>query len=259
MHECELCEKSFICELDKHIHNAWLKKTRLGMIRKAIAVTSNKGGCGLTLFSLLLAAKIKQKGYKTALLETSMSAYLPYYMGMEDAEGLEIVPGGIVPPASQMGFPYLSPLLFMGSDSKPLLWDKEAILKFIKKMIINTNWGDVDILLLDMPFCHVDMIKDLSSFMGDKLSQSVLLLDHKSKDSSQAKAYTSFVKEHTSLLKIVSSPSRIQGKISEKRTMLPFVDEVHNSNVPLSEVPSMLLDAYDSPLEEVSKVCLSIF
>jgi Mrp family chromosome partitioning ATPase len=259
MHECELCEKSFICELDKHIHNAWLKKTRLGMIRKTIVVTSNKGGCGLTLFSLLLAAKIKQKGYKTALIETSLSSYLPYYMGFDGTEGLDIVPGGIVPPVSTFGYPYLSPLLFMGNSPKPLFWDKEATLKFIKKMIINTNWGDVDILLLDMPFCQAEMIKDLISFMGDKLSQSVLLLDEKSRESAQAKVYTSFIKEHTSLLKVVSSPSTVQGKVSEKKTMLPFVDDVCNSDVLLSEVPAMVVDAYDEPLEEVSKVCLSIF
>ena len=261
MHECELCEKSFICELDKHVHNGWLKKTRLGMIRKAIIVTSNKGGCGLTLFSLLLAAKIKEKGYKTALVETSMSSYLPYYMGYDGPSGLEILSGGIVPPVSQYAYPYLSPMLFMGHSPKPVFWDKEAILKFTKKMLINTNWGDVDILIIDMPLCQNDMIKDLRAYMGDKLAQSVLLVDSKSRESEQTKAYVSYMKSQTDLLKVVASPSKISGKVkpTDKKVALPFVDTLWNSEVFPSDMPKILCDAYSNPLEEVSKVCLSIF
>jgi len=259
MHECELCEKSFICELDKHIHNAWLKKTRFGMIRKVIIITSNKGGCGLTLFSLLLAANIKQKGYKTALMETSMSPYLPYYMGFDGISGLDIVQGGIVPPMSPFSYPYLSPLLFMGDTSKPIFWDKEPLLKFMKKMIINTNWGDVDILLIDMPFCQNEMIKDLRAFMGDKLSQSLVLVDANSSETEQTRAYVSYMKEQTSLLKVILSPSKIKNKGTDKKTMLPFVDAVWDGNITPAQIPSVVMDAYENTLEEVSKVCLSIF
>jgi NUBPL iron-transfer P-loop NTPase len=259
MHECELCEKSFICELDKHIHNAWLKKTRLGMIRKVIVITSDKSGCGQTLFSLLLTSKIKQKGYKTALVETSMSPYLPYYMGYDTTKSLDIVPGGIVPPISPFSYPYLSPLLFMNNNNRPLFWEKEDVLKFIKKMILNTNWGDVDILLLDVPLYQLEMIKMLKAFFSDKLSQSLLLVDSRTKESEQAKSYLSYMKENTTLLKVVQSPIRTKSKDAGKKVILPFVDSVWDENVLASEIPSLLIDAYDNSLEEVSKVCLSIF
>ncbi len=259
MHECELCEKSFICELDKHIHNAWLKKTRLGMIRKVIVVTSNKGGSGQTLFSLLLASKIKQKGYKTALVETSMAPYLPYYMGYDMATGLDIVPGGIVPPVSPFAYPYLSPLLFMNQNNKPVFWDTEDVIKFIKKMIINTNWGEVDILLLDMPLGQLEMIKDLKTFFSDKLGQSLFLIDSKTKESEQTKMYFHYIKESTTLLKVIQSPIRTKSKGTDKKIVLPFVDDVWDEKVTVSEIPALLVDAYDNPLEEVSKVCLSIF
>jgi len=259
MHECELCEKSFICELDKHIHNAWLKKTRLGMIRKVIVITSDKSGCGQTLFSLLLASKIKQKGYKTALVETSMVPYLPYYMGYDTTQGLDIVPGGIVPPMSPFFYPYLSPLLFMNQNNRPVFWEKEDVIKFIKKMIINTNWGDVDILLFDMPLYQLEMIKGLKAFFSDKLSQSLLLVDSRTKESEQAKAYLSYMKENTTLLKMIQSPIKTKSKSTDKKIVLPFVEEIWNESVTVSEIPSLLVDAYDSPLEEVSKVCLSIF
>jgi len=229
------------------------------MIRKVIVITSDKNGCGQTLFSLLLASKIKQKGYKTVLVESSMAPYLPYYMGYDVAQGLDIVPGGIVPPMSPFSYPYLSPLLFMNQNNRPVFWEKEDVIKFIKKMIINTNWGDVDILLLDMPLCQLEMIKDLKAFFGDKLSQSLLLVDSRTKESEQAKAYLHYMKENTTLLKMIQSPIKTKNKSTDKKIVLPFVDSVWDESVIVSQVPSLLIDAYDNPLEEVSKVCLSIF
>ena len=229
------------------------------MIRKVIVITSDKAGSGQTLFSSLLASKIKQKGYKTALLETSMSPYLPYYMGYDTARALDIVPGGIVPPISQFSYPYLSPLLFMNQSNRPVFWEKEDIVKFIRKMVLNTNWGDVDILLLDLPLCQLEMIKDLKAFFSDKLSQSLMLIDPRTKESEQAKAYLHYMKDNTTLLKIIQSPIKTKNKNADKKIRLPFVESVWNENVLASEIPSLLVDAYDSSLEEVSKVCLSIF
>jgi len=229
------------------------------MIRKVIIITSDKNGCGQTLFSLLLASKIKQKGYKTALVETSMTPYLPYYMGYNTAQPLDIVPGGILPPMSQFAYPYLSPLLFMNQNNRPVFWEKEDVVKFIKKMIINTNWGDVDILLLDMPLCQLEMIKVLKVFFSDKLSQSLLLIDSKTKESEQAKTYLHYMKESTTLLKVIQSPLRTKSKNTDKKIVLPFIDEVWDEKTTVSQIPSLLIDSYEDPLEEVAKVCLSIF
>ena len=52
---------------------------------------------------------------------------------------------------------------------------------------------------------------------------------------------------------------KTKNKSTDKKIVLPFVDSVWNESVTALEVPSLLVEAYDNSLEEVSKVCLSIF
>jgi len=265
MHECELCEKSIVCDLDKHAHNSSVKKNRLGSIKHFLVVNSNKGGLGSTLFSIGLASKLNDMGCKTALMETSMSSSLPYYLNASETTPLELVPEGITPPLSNGGFRYLSPLLFMNQEPRVVSWDIEAVLKFIKKMIVNSNWGDIDLLIVDMPYEQSGLIRDLKVFTGDKFDRSIILMDHKRYNNLQAKFYVDYMKELTTILAVLLSPSKKKGKdtkitvpyIECPAYVLPYVDAVSSFDLDAGGVYGHLSVPYASILEEVAKTCLS--
>ncbi|MEI6092749.1 MAG: P-loop NTPase [bacterium] len=266
MHECEICEKSFVCEFDRHLHNAWIKKIRLGLIRRVLLVNSNKGGLGNTLFAALLAAKMKKMNYKVALLETSFSSSLPYYFDLPFGNGLELVPNGIIPPVSSFDYPYLSPSLFMAKDHQLVDWDKEAIIKFLKKMIINTNWGDTDILVLDLACGHLGFIDELKAFFGDRLTSSVLMLDYKQLSSPYTSAYIHYHESLTTILQVLSSPSKNNLKDKKnvadtkyKVSSLEFCDLAYFYGASPADIIKNVNELYAPVIEEVSTSCLSIF
>lgn len=266
MHECEICEKSFVCEFDRHLHNAWIKKIRLGLIRRVLLINSNKGGLGNTLFASLLATKMKKMGYKVALLETSFYSTLPYYFDYSSENGLELVANGIVPPVSIFDYPYLSPSLFMVRDPQLLDWDKDAVVKFLKKMIINTNWGDTDILIVDLACEHSGLVNDLKAFFGDKLTNSILILDYKQASSLYTKAYINYYAGITKVLHLLLSPSKNDSKDNKiindtkyKMSSLDFCEKAYHYGVDPGDIIKEVNDLYNPVLEEVSTACLSIF
>ncbi|MCX6113100.1 MAG: P-loop NTPase, partial [Proteobacteria bacterium] len=233
-------------------------------------VNSNKGGLGTTVFSALLAAKMKKMGYKTALLETSFSSVLPYYFGFSSANGLELISNGIVPPVSSFDYPYLSPSLFMINDPHVVDWDKESILRFFKKMIINTNWGDTDILIIDVSAEHTGFIKDIKAFLPEKLHHAILMVDYKQASSDYTKAYIDYFNGFMSVLYVLLSPSKIDAKEKEKEkpetygikhnlNMLPFLETAYSPDIKPNDIIKNINGLYAPILEEVSTACLSIF
>jgi Mrp family chromosome partitioning ATPase len=266
MHECEICEKSFVCEYDRHLHNSWIKKSRLSMIRKVLIINSNKGGLGNTIFSALLAAKMKKMNYKIALMETSFSSVLPYYFNYSSENGLELISSGIIPPVSTFGYPYLSPSLFMIREPHVVAWDDESTMRFLRKMIINTNWGDTDILIIDVASYHANLIKDLKTFLGDKLHNAVLIVDYRQASTDYAKAYIKHFEEILNVLYVLLSPAKRKAKedldiygTKHDVSALPFLDSVYASDAKPDQVIESIHEIYSHVLEEVSTSCLSIF
>ncbi|MFH1223795.1 MAG: P-loop NTPase [Pseudomonadota bacterium] len=264
MHECELCEKAIVCDLDKQLHNGWIKKTRLDLIKNFIVVNSNKGGLGATLFSIQMATKFHNMGYKTALLETSMSSSLPYYLATPTASGLELTSDGILPIVSKYGFMYLCPLLFMQNDPKVVNWDLDAIFNFTKKMLINSNWGDIDVLILDVPLNQTELIKNIRSFTDDKISSAVLFVDHKRYKTLQTKMYINYVKEFARVGSVLFSPSKKKSKAPDISIpdvdcpvyTLPYVDAVSFFETSSDTITDSISGAYAGVVEEVVKRCL---
>lgn len=254
-HECELCERSFSCEYDKHTHNSWVRKTRMELIKKVILVNSVKGGLGATAFSCAFAAKIASLGFKTGLIETSLSSIMPEYLEYDAQKGLEIMMDGIVPPLSEYNFFYLSPSLFMQKERKPLFWDAEAVVKFIRKIIINTNWGELDYLVVDMSSSQTGLLKEIKAFFDKKLFYAVVLVDFKEAESAQSMFHIEYVKTLADSVCVLNSPSKGPKSKGEPND-LPFVEELFCSGAKTSDVVRSIMKPYGKVLEEVTKNCL---
>ncbi|NLO56744.1 MAG: Mrp/NBP35 family ATP-binding protein [Thermovirga sp.] len=122
-----------------------------GCFKHIIAVGSGKGGVGKSSVSALLAIGLSRLGHKTALLDADITG--PSIPSMLGIHGIPSgIRNGIIPPASPMlGIRVMSMALFMEDDSKPVVWRGPLIGNVISQFWNNTEWGDAEILVIDLP------------------------------------------------------------------------------------------------------------
>ena len=225
------------------------------MIKKVVVVNSVKGGLGSTSFACALSANVAKRGLRTALIETSFSSVLPDYLEYDSQIGLEIKMDGIIPPISKYGFSYLAPSLFMQKDKKPLFWDSTAVIKFIRKMVVNTNWGDIDCLIVDVSSYQSGLLQEVKTFFGEKIVHAVVLVDFKSSTSAQVVSHVDHVKLLTNSVSVLNSPSK-DLKPKDRMSSLPFVESLFNADAKTEDVVASIIEPYVYVVEEVAKSCL---
>ena len=120
-------------------------------IAKVIAVMSGKGGVGKSLVTELLAVAAAKRGLKTAILDADITGpSIPTAFGIAEracADG----EGGILPCRSQTGIGVMSLNLLVDNPKDPVVWRGPVIAGAVKQFWSEVSWGDVDVMLVDMP------------------------------------------------------------------------------------------------------------
>lgn len=119
-------------------------------IRKVIAVVSGKGGVGKSMVTGLMAAGMKKRGHKVAILDADITGpSIPMMFGVhEKAEGTEM---GILPQRSADGMDLMSINLLLEEETSPVVWRGPVIAGAIKQFWTDVIWGNVDYMFVDMP------------------------------------------------------------------------------------------------------------
>lgn len=122
----------------------------LSRVGRTIAVVSGKGGVGKSLVTGLLASAYSRLGKKTALLDADITGpSIPKLFGIsEKCQGDE---RGILPVESAGGIKIVSINLLLEQETDPVLWRGPIIAGTVRQFWEQTVWGDVDVLLVDMP------------------------------------------------------------------------------------------------------------
>ncbi|MBP8996618.1 MAG: P-loop NTPase [Synergistales bacterium] len=122
-----------------------------GRFKHIVAVGSGKGGVGKSSVAALLAIGLSRLGHKTAILDADITG--PSIPSMLGVKGMPLgVPTGLVPPTSPLlGIKMMSMTLFMEDTSKPVVWRGPLIGNVIGQFWNNTEWGDAEILVIDLP------------------------------------------------------------------------------------------------------------
>jgi ATP-binding protein involved in chromosome partitioning len=131
---------------------------RLSRIGRIIAVSSGKGGVGKTFVATTLALALAQKGYKVGLFDidfTSPSTHI--ILGARDYQPKE--EKGIVPPVVS-GLMYMSLVYYSGDRVTPLRG--ADVSNALIELLSITQWGELDILIIDMPPGIGDAVLDLT-------------------------------------------------------------------------------------------------
>jgi hybrid cluster-associated redox disulfide protein len=121
-----------------------------GKIRNVIAVMSGKGGVGKSLVTGLLAVALQRQGMKVGILDGDITG--PSITRMF---GVTAVPTkgatGMEPPRSQGGIKIISTNMFLSNTTDPVIMRGPMIGTAIKQYWGDTDWGQLDYLLIDLP------------------------------------------------------------------------------------------------------------
>ena len=117
-------------------------------IRRIIAVYSAKGGVGKSTVVKLLAETANSMGYKTGILDCDISG--PSITSLFDLkERAYADQDGKIIPIIKNGLKIMA--VDMLTQVEAIIWRGPLVSSAIKQMYNDTNWGNLDILFLDLP------------------------------------------------------------------------------------------------------------
>lgn len=122
---------------------------RVAGIKRVVAVASGKGGVGKSTVSANLACALTQIGLKIGLLDCDIyGPSIPLMMGVNERPSLSGSEKLI--PLENHGVKLMS-MGFLLEDDQPVIWRGPMIMKTIQQFITSVEWGELDILLVDLP------------------------------------------------------------------------------------------------------------
>ena len=119
-------------------------------VKKIIAVASGKGGVGKSTTAVNLALALSKLGYKTALFDADI--YGPSIPTMLGYEGQPVLSydGKIMEPFETCGIKSMSIGSLIDRDT-PLIWRGAKACGALQQLFNETNWGEIDVMVVDMP------------------------------------------------------------------------------------------------------------
>lgn len=122
-------------------------------VKNIIGVSSGKGGVGKSTVAANLAVALAADGYKVGLLDADIfGPSVPKMFGIEEAElYMHKVDGrDLIIPAERYGVKLLSIGLLYSRDSA-VLWRGGMASRALTQLLTDTDWGELDYFLIDMP------------------------------------------------------------------------------------------------------------
>jgi ATP-binding protein involved in chromosome partitioning len=117
-------------------------------VKNVVAVGSGKGGVGKSTVAVNLAVALAGEGASVGLLDADVyGPDIPVMMGIEEAPPIE---RNRMVPAEKHGVKVLSLGFYVPRES-PVLWRGPLIHKTMNQFFRETEWGELDYLIVDLP------------------------------------------------------------------------------------------------------------
>jgi len=123
---------------------------RLPGIRNVVAVASGKGGVGKSTTAVNLALALALEGAKVGLLDADI--YGPSQPRMMGLQGVRPATrdGKRLEPLEAYGVKVMS-IGFLIEEEQPMVWRGPMVTQALTQLLGDTNWGELDYLVVDMP------------------------------------------------------------------------------------------------------------
>jgi|1048.fasta_scaffold01945_9 ATP-binding protein involved in chromosome partitioning len=121
-------------------------------VKHVIAVASGKGGVGKSTLSAALALSLQGMGAKVGLLDADIyGPSVPTIFGVSESPRMYMKGDKqIMIPIEAKGLKLLS-IGFMTAPGQPIVWRGPMISSAFKQFVQDTDWGDLDYLIIDLP------------------------------------------------------------------------------------------------------------
>ena len=119
--------------------------------KRMYAVNGGKGGAGKSSVTVMLAAELTRRGLKVGILDCDIyTAVIPHLLGLSGPvhRGKN---GNPAPVKTESGIEVMSIDLILEKPMDPVLWPGVDAFNLVNYMYTSTEWGELDIMLLDMP------------------------------------------------------------------------------------------------------------
>lgn len=118
-------------------------------IERVYGVVSSKGGVGKTTIACLLGLLLSRRGYSVGMIDLDFTnTTLHVVLGVE-VEKSAIEEGYGVKPILVDGIKLATPVLF--TRGHPIALRGDSIVDALRELLVAFEWGDLNVLILDMP------------------------------------------------------------------------------------------------------------
>ncbi len=118
-------------------------------VARILAVASGKGGVGKSTVSANIACALAMQGRRVGLLDADV--YGPSQPKMLGVSGRPASPDGkTILPLRNHGVTMMSMGLMTGED-QAVIWRGPMLMGALQQMLLQVQWGDLDVLIVDLP------------------------------------------------------------------------------------------------------------
>ena len=157
MSSCSDCQSKETCSKSGDNNSCNLLKLKFGKIKNVVGVISGKGGVGKSTVTGILAIKLREQGFKVGVLDADITGpSMPRFFGINE-ERASIVPTEVenqfkfIPVQTKEGILVNSLNLLTEKEEDPVIWRGPVINGVLNQIFTDTEWDELDYLLIDMP------------------------------------------------------------------------------------------------------------
>ncbi len=126
------------------------KAVSLSNVRNLVAVASGKGGVGKSTTAVNLALALSVEGARVGLLDADIyGPSQPQMLGVGKKEP-KIINNQFMMPIEAHGIRSIS-MGYLVTEQTPMVWRGPMVSSAFQQLVNQTQWGDLDYLIVDMP------------------------------------------------------------------------------------------------------------
>ena len=147
--EAGIAKAEVTVELKIAAHTVQKSLKRIEGIKNIIAVASGKGGVGKSTTSVNIALSLASDGATVGMLDADI--YGPSQPRMLGISGQPESPDGkTLEPMENYDIKAMS-IGFLVEEDTPMIWRGPMVTQALEQLLNDTNWGELDYLIVDLP------------------------------------------------------------------------------------------------------------
>ena len=136
--------------MNQTVNNKLRIPETLRKVKNIVGVFSAKGGVGKSAIALQFAISLKKKGYKVGLVDADIYGPSQAIMLNSEPGELKVTDNKIIEPLNKEGISFIS-MGLISNEKMPVIWRGPMVSGAVMQLLSQTNWGELDYLIVDTP------------------------------------------------------------------------------------------------------------